>query len=145
MTPDERAERAAEVMWAGDQASRWFGASLDHVSAGSAHMSLTVAAHHCNGHAICHGGVIFALADSTFAFACNGRNRVTVAQHCMVSFLAPANAGDRLTAIAQEVSLTGRSGLYDVTVTRDDGVRIAEFRGMSRALSDTLFDEPGDA
>lgn len=141
MTPKQRAERAAAVMWADDAASAWVGMQLDHVDAGSATLSLRVAAHHCNGHGICHGGVTFMLADSAFAFACNSRNQATVAQHNVISYLAPAQLGDRLSATAKELSLTGRNGIYDVKVTDQTGKVIAEFRGMSRAIKGQLFDE----
>ncbi len=127
-------------MWSGDAASKWVGMVLGAVGPGAATMTLTVEAHHCNGHGTCHGGVIFALADSAFAFACNSGNAATVAQHATVSFVAPARAGDVLEARAREVSLRGRSGLYDVTVTCA-GATVAEFRGMSRAVGGTLFEE----
>jgi acyl-CoA thioesterase len=81
------------------------------------------------------------LADSAFAFACNSRNQSTVAQHNVISYLAPGRVGDVLTATAREVSLNGRNGIYDVTVTNQDGTRIAEFRGFSRAITGRLFDE----
>lgn len=141
MTPDERAKRSADAMWVGDNASKWFGMSIDEVSEGRAVLSLTVEKQHCNGHAICHGGVTFSLADSAFAFACNSRNQVTVAQHNSINFIAPGHLGDRLTALAEERSLSGRSGIYDVTVTNQDGRVIAEFRGLSRAIKGQLFEE----
>ena len=141
MTPKKRAERAAEAMWSGDRASAWFGMSLDQVDEGVATLSLTVAEHHANGHGICHGGVIFALADSAFAFACNSRNQSTVAQHNAITYIAPAHVGDTLVAEALEVSLTGRSGIYDVAVTTDTGTKIAEFRGCSRSVRGSLFEE----
>jgi len=141
MTPKERAAKAAAAMWADDQASKWAGMELCHVDEGEARLELTVASHHCNGHGICHGGVTFMLADSAFAFACNSRNQSTVAQHNMISFTAPGRLGDRLIAKAREVSLTGRSGIYDVTVSNQDGQMIAEFRGCSRAVKGQLFDE----
>jgi len=141
MTPKARAERSAAAMWAGDAASPWLGMALEHVDEGAAMLSLSVAAHHCNGHGICHGGVIFALADSAFAFACNSRNQSTVAQSNTITYVAPGRLGDRLTATAREVSLTGRSGITDVTVRNQTGAVIAEFRGNSRAIRGTLFDE----
>lgn len=145
MTPDERARKSADAMWADDNASKWFGMQIDEVSEGCAVLSLTVEQHHCNGHAICHGGVTFSLADSAFAFACNSRNQVTVAQHNSINFIAPGHLGDRLTARAVERQLAGRSGIYDVTVTNQDGKIIAEFRGMSRAIKGQLFEEaPGE-
>ncbi len=141
MTPQEIAQRSADAMWAGDKASKWLGVSLDSVGPGTATMTLTVAAHHCNGHGICHGGFIFTLADSAFAFACNSHNEIVVAQHCTISFLAPGKLGDRLTARAQEISKAGRSGLYDITVTNQDGATIAEFRGASRVIKGRHFEE----
>ena len=140
-TPKQRAEASAAAMWSGDRASAWFGMSLDSVDEGTATLSITVEAHHTNGHAICHGGVIFSLADSAFAFACNSRNQSTVAQHNTITFIAPGNLGDRLIAVAREVRLSGRSGIYDVTVKTDTGKVIAEFRGCSRAVPGTLFEE----
>ncbi|PWJ21926.1 hydroxyphenylacetyl-CoA thioesterase PaaI [Jannaschia seohaensis] len=140
MTPDERAARAAAAMWATDEASKWLGMELGAVTEGRAVLTLRVAAHHCNGHGTCHGGVIFALADSAFAFACNSRNAATVAQHAQVSFTAPARAGDLLTAEAREVHQQGRNGIYDVCVTGPAGT-VAEFRGMSRQVRGQLFEE----
>jgi len=144
MTPKERAEKAAAAMWSDDGASQWAGMEITHVDEGEATLELTVQPHHCNGHAICHGGLTFMLADSAFAFACNSRNRATVAQHNVITYLAPGKQGDRLTAHAREVALKGRSGIYDVTVKNQDGVVIAEFRGMSRAIDGHLFDEDED-
>jgi len=141
MTPKQRAEKSAAAMWAGDQASKWAGMEITQMDEGTAVLQLTVAQHHCNGHGICHGGVTFMLADSSFAFACNSRNQATVAQHNTISFTAPGRLGDQLTATAREVSLIGRSGIYDVTVTNQQGQTIAEFRGMSRAIKGQLFDE----
>ena len=136
-----RAAKAAKAMWDADRASAWVGMELVAGDEATATMGLTVVAHHCNGHGICHGGVTFMLADSAFAFACNSRNQSTVAQSNTISFVAPAHEGDRLTAFAREVSLTGRSGIYDVSVTNQDGVTIAEMRGLSRAIRGQLFDE----
>ncbi|QFT75490.1 Acyl-coenzyme A thioesterase PaaI (plasmid) [Ruegeria sp. THAF33] len=141
MTPKERATKSAEAMWANDQASKWFGMDLVEVDEGRAVLTLTVGDHHCNGHGICHGGVTHALADSAFAFACNSRNVATVGQHTMMSYLTPGKKGDHLTAIASEVAVTGRSGIYDVRVTNQDNTLIAEFRGMSRAVGGQNFQE----
>lgn len=141
MTPKERAEASAAAMWADDAASKWFGMEITEMDEGRAVLELTVAEHHCNGHGICHGGVTFSLADSAFAFACNSRNQATVAQHNLISYLAPGRAGDRLRAEAVEVSLQGRSGIYDIKVTKEDGTVIAEFRGFSRAIKGQLFEE----
>ncbi len=141
MTPKERAEKSAAAMWANDEASKWFGMELAEVDEGRAVLTLTVASHHCNGHGMCHGGVTHALADSAFAFACNSRNVSTVGQHTMMSYLAPGKKGDRLTATATEVTVSGRSGIYDVRVINQDNTLIAEFRGMSRAVGGQNFQE----
>lgn len=137
MTPDELAQACAEAMWADDRASQKLGMKIEHISAGEATLSMTVTDFMTNGHAICHGGYIFTLADSAFAFACNGYNQRVVAQHCSVTFVAPAYEGDRLVAVGHELSRFGRSGIYDITVSRDDGVLIAQFRGHSRTVKGT--------
>lgn len=134
MNPQQRAERVTAAMWAADNASKWAGVEIVSVGEGIATLALTVAAQHCNGHGICHGGVTFLLADSAFAYASNSRNQATVAQHNSITYTAPGRIGDRLVATAREVALNGRSGIYDVTVTRQDGAVIAEFRGLSRAV-----------
>ncbi len=141
MDPKTRARRAAAAMWADDHASPWFGMALDEIGPGYARMSLTVRQDHLNGHGICHGGVIFALADSAFAFACNSHNRNAVAQHNQISYLSPGQKDETLVAEAREISLVGRSGLTDVTVTGGDGRVVALFRGASRQIAGTHFDE----
>jgi len=142
ITDQERAERSSEAMLKDDHTTKSMGMTVEAVGPGVATLSMVVRKDHLNGHGSCHGGTIFTLADSAFAFACNSHNTITVAQHCSVAFLAPGREGDRLTATAREVTLAGRSGIYDVTVTRDDGVAIAEFRGLSRTVSGTHFEEP---
>ena len=141
MTPKERAAASAEAMWSKDKASKWLGFELVEVDEGTAELALTVQPHHCNGHGTCHGGILFSLADSAFAFACNSRNQSTVAQHNVITYIASPKAGDRLTASAREISLEGRNGIYDVRITDDAGARIAEFRGLSRSVPGALFDE----
>lgn len=141
MTPKQRAEQSATAMMAGDQASKWLGISLVNVDEGHATMELKVQPHHTNGHGVCHGGIIFSLADSTFAFACNSRNQNTLAQHCVVTFISPAKEDDHLTATATELSTTGRSGIYDVRVTDQNARTVAEFRGFSRSIKGRLFPE----
>ncbi len=136
-----RADRAAAAMWSSDQASKWLGMTLDEVSPGGAVMSMTVEAHHTNGHRICHGGFIFTLADSAFAFACNSYNLRAVAQQNAITFCAPGQLGDRLVARAVEVTRAGRSGVYDVTVTNQNNTIIAVMRGNSRTVSGTHFEE----
>ena len=134
MSAYELARACAAAMWANDDASRGLGMELVEIAAGRAVMAMTVEKRMTNGQDICHGGFIFALADSAFAFACNGANQFTVAQHCAVTFIRPAHVGDRLTAKAVERIRHGRSGIYDVTVTDQKGQTIAEFRGHSRTV-----------
>ena len=141
MTPKIRAEKSANAMWSTDGASQWMGMSLVSVDEGKAEMTLTIEKHHCNGHGVCHGGITFSLADSCFAFACNSRNQATVTQSNMITYTAPAKTGDTLTATAHEVSLTGRSGIYDVRVANQQGETIAEMRGLSRSVKGQLFEE----
>lgn len=141
MTPKQRAERSAEAMMNGDLASRSVGIALVDVDEGTAIMRMKVTQHHCNGHGVCHGGMTFTLADTAFAFACNSRNQSALAQHNTISYLAPGMLGDVLTAVATEVNLAGRNGMYDVTVTNQDGLKLAEFRGISRAIKGQLFAE----
>ena len=142
ISDQERAERSSEAMLRDDHTTKGMGMTIEAVGPGLATLSMVVRKDHLNGHGSCHGGAIFTLADSAFAFACNSHNTITVAQHCSVTFLAPGREGDRLTATAREVTLAGRSGIYDVSVMRDDGVAIAEFRGLSRTVSGTHFEEP---
>ena len=135
------ARRAAAAMYAADGASQAAGMTLEDVGPGRAVMRMTVAASMINGHGICHGGYVFLLADSTFAFACNSHNLSTVAQSCDIVFVAPVREGDVLVAEAVERVRSGRSGVYDVTVRREsaDGSEIvAEFRGRSRTIAGTL-------
>lgn len=141
MTPEDRARRSAEAMWANDRASKWLGMSLDAVGPGTATMSFTVEDHHLNGHDICHGGYIFTLADSAFAFACNSYNQIAVAQENQITFLSPGRKGERLTAVAAEAAKTGRSGVYDIIVTGGDGRKVALFRGLSRTIKGQHFEE----
>jgi acyl-CoA thioesterase len=135
------ARACADAMWAQDEASRALGMKLLRVAPGEAEISMPVTSDKVNGQKICHGGFIFLLADSTFAFACNTYNQRVVAQHCAVSFLRPAQLDDVLTAHAREVHRGGRSGIYDVSVTRADGTVIAAFRGHSRVSEGTWLNE----
>lgn len=138
MDAEQLAKACAEAMWAEDQASRGLGIELISVGPGRAEVAMMVVDRMVNGHKICHGGFIFTLADSCFAFACNTYNQRTVAQHCAITFLNAGKLGDRLTAQGIEVSRRGRSGIYDITVTRQDGTVIAEFRGHSRTIDGEL-------
>lgn len=141
MTPQEIAEKSAEAMWADDPASRELGMRIESIAAGKAVLSMMVRKDMVNGHGTCHGGFSFSLADSAFAFACNSYNLRAVAQHCSVTYITPGKLGERLTATAKETSRTGRSGIYDVTVTGEDGRDVAIFRGHSRQVPGTHFDE----
>jgi acyl-CoA thioesterase len=134
------AEACARAMWAEDRASQGLGMEIERVGPGEAVVTMRVAERMVNGHGICHGGFIFTLADSAFAFACNSYDERTVAQHCAVTFLTPARLGDVLSAHAVEISRTGRSGIYDVTVTGAGGAVIAEFRGHSRTVKGSLLE-----
>lgn len=140
---EELARACARAMWDDDQASQRLGMTIDHVEPGAATLSMTITPEMTNGHGTCHGGFIFALADSAFAFACNSYNQRTVARHCSVTFIAPALRDDRLTAAAREVSRAGRDAIYDVRITNQRGEHIAEFRGHSRTVKGTHLAQPG--
>ncbi|MEL7272256.1 MAG: hydroxyphenylacetyl-CoA thioesterase PaaI [Pseudomonadota bacterium] len=141
MDDQEKAERASLILHEGDAMARANGMAIAAIGPGTATLTLTVRDDHVNGHQMCHGGIIFALADTAFAHACNSRNYRCVAQHNTITYCAPAQLGDTLTAHATETFRQGRNGLYDVTVTGSDGTTIALFRGASRQISGTLFDE----
>lgn len=140
--PQALAELTAKSMYERDAASQAIGAKVGSVAPGKAAMTMTVRADMLNGHKTCHGGFIFALADSTFAFACNSRNDVTVASGCTIDYLAPAFEGDVLTAQAHEYSLAGRVGVYDVHVSNQDGKKIAIFRGRSYKIKGQVVSGP---
>ncbi len=136
---DALAKACAEAMWREDEASRHLGMVIDDVAPGKATLSMTVLEIMTNGHGTCHGGYIFTLADSAFAFACNGENVRSVAQHCSITYIAPARQGDRLIAEARETAKFGRNGIYDVSVRTSDGGLIAEMRGHSRTVGGTII------
>lgn len=151
--PEELARACAAALWRDDAASRALGMAIEDIAPGRARLSMTIRPDMVNGLGLCHGGLIFTLADSAFAFACNTHNQRAVAQHCSVTFVHPARLGAVLVAEAVERGLSGRSGIYDVTVREDlgreegSGRVIAEFRGHSRLLEQTFFPEEagGDA
>jgi acyl-CoA thioesterase len=134
---DDLARACAEAMWQQDDASRGLGMELVDVKPGQATLAMTIKPQMVNGQRIAHGGFIFTLADSAFAFACNSHNERVVAAQGNITFIRPGKLGDRLVATAHEVSRSGRSGIYDVRVAVDDGTVIAEFRGHSRAIGGT--------
>ncbi|MEM7256098.1 MAG: hydroxyphenylacetyl-CoA thioesterase PaaI [Pseudomonadota bacterium] len=140
LSPDEIAQRSADAMWGNDSASKSLGINLQQVSVGRAVLSMLVTEQHTNGHDICHGGFIFTLADSAFAFACNSYNQIAVAQQNSITFVAPGKLGDTLTATATEVHRGKRSGIYDAVVINQNNETIACFRGNSRTLQGVLFD-----
>jgi len=131
---DALATRVADAMFARDRASRALGMRIVRIGPGHAELAMTVRNDMVNGHALCHGGLVFTLADSAFAFACNSYNFNTVANGCTIEFLASAHEGDVLTAVAHERSQVGRNGIYDVEVRNQDGVTIAHFRGKSTRI-----------
>lgn len=144
MTPHERANRVGKAMFAVDTASKdTMGMELLSCEPGLAVMRMRVKPLHLNGHQICHGGFIFTLADSTFAFACNSHNKNTVAAGCSIEFLRPAHEGDVLTCDGVEQTLSGRHGIYDMRVTNQRGEVVALFRGKSAQISGTVFPEEG--
>jgi acyl-CoA thioesterase len=136
------AERVAVAMYERDVASQALGMRVVRVGPGHAEVAMTVRADMLNGHAICHGGFIFTLADSAFAYACNSYNLTTVASGCCIDFLAPAREGDLLAAIAQEKSASGRTGVYDIEVVNQRGEKIALFRGKSYRIKGHVIDAP---
>jgi acyl-CoA thioesterase len=134
-SPDDLARACADAMWQQDDASRGLGMELVEVKPGRAILAMTIKPNMVNGQRIAHGGFIFTLADSAFAFACNSHNERVVAAQGNITFIRPGKLGDRLVATAREVSRNGRSGIYDVCVAAEDGSVIAEFRGHSRVIA----------
>ena len=134
MDADELAARVAHGMLAAEGTGPAWGIRIEEARAGYARLSMTVRADMLNGHCIVHGGMVFALADTAFAYACNGRNVRTVAAQASIVFLDSAREGDMLIAEAQEQALVGRSGVYNVSVKAADGRAIAEFQGFSRSV-----------
>jgi acyl-CoA thioesterase len=143
---DERrqalAERAVAALSASDRAARALGMRLGAAGPGSASVTMRVRGDMLNGHGTCHGGLIFTLADTAFAFACNSHNARTVAAAAAIDFLASAHEGDELTAEARELWRSRRSGIYEITVTRQDGERIALFRGRSHQIEGKVVESP---
>ena len=144
-TPQEAqalAERVAAGMYERDRASQAMGMQIGAIGPGYAELTMTVRADMLNGHAICHGGFIFTLADSAFAFACNSYNLTTVASGCAIDFVAPAREGDVLAAMARERSVSGRTGIYDIEVTNQRGETVAYFRGKSYRIKGHVVEDP---
>jgi acyl-CoA thioesterase len=137
--PQNLAEACARAMWERDAASQGLGMAVQRVAPGEAVVAMTVRADMVNGHDICHGGFVFLLADSAFAYACNGYDVNTVAASCDISFVRAAHRGDRLTAIARETWREGRNGIYDISVSDQSGAVIAQFRGKSRTVGGSVI------
>jgi phenylacetic acid degradation protein PaaD len=135
------ADRAARALWSGDAASQHLGMAVDSCGPGRASVSMRVRPDMVNGHGICHGGLVFALADSAFAFACNSYGDNTVAAGASIEFLAPAREGDTLQANAVERWRAGRAGIYEIEVRNQQGELIALFRGRSHQVAGRLIDE----
>jgi len=142
---DERrqrtAERAADALWRDDRASRALGMVVEACVPGGATVSMRIRPDMVNGHGICHGGLVFALADSAFAFACNSHGDNTVAAGAAIEFLRPAREGDLLTAVASERWRAGRAGIYEIEVRDQHGEVVALFRGRSHQIAGRLVDE----
>lgn len=135
------AEATARIMYGDDVAARHLGIEIARVAPGYARLTMTVRPEQVNGLAVCHGGYIFLLADTAFAYACNSRNQHTVAAGASIEFLAPARAGEVLAAEAREQHREGRTGVYDVRVTGGDGRTIAVFRGKSATVKGRFIEQ----
>jgi acyl-CoA thioesterase len=141
--PQSLAELVAAAMFSRDRASQALGMRIVRVGPGEAELTMRVRGDMVNGHAICHGGYVFTLADSTFAFACNSYNHNTVAQGCAIEYVAPAHEGDELTAVGRERSRSGRTGVYDIEVRNQRNETIALFRGKSYRIKGSVVEEEG--
>lgn len=133
--PQTLAEQTATAMWSRDRAAQALGMQIVRVQPGHSLLTMAVRSDMVNGHHICHGGMIFTLADTAFAYACNSYNKNTVASACHIDFLAPAKEGETLEAEAMEQSQSGRTGVYDITVRTTGGKTIALFRGKSYRIN----------
>ena len=141
MGPDQKARRIADTMLASEGTGPAWGIEIEEVREGYARIRMTLRADMLNGHAIAHGGMVFALADTAFAYACNSRNVRTVAAQASIVYLDAARQGERLVAVASEQAVTGRSGVYQVSVRGEGDRPIAEFQGYSRSLGGPVMEE----
>ena len=139
--PQVLAEAAAQAMNKLDYTAQHMGMRIESMQPGCCVLSMRVQDWMINGHGICHGGLIFTLADTAFAYACNSHNQRTVAQHCTITFLAPGKAEETLTATATETVSSGRSGIYDIEVQNEHGTPLAHFRGNSRTIAGSILEE----
>lgn len=138
---DSLARRVAEALWKREGTSAALGIELRAIAAGRAEIAMTVTGEMLNGHGTAHGGMIFTLADTAFAYACNGANARTVAQSATIAFLSPAGLGEELIATAERIAEQGRSGSYSVTVRGEGGRVVATFHGLSRTVGDPIIEE----
>jgi acyl-CoA thioesterase len=136
---DELAARVAAALHAQEGTARAWGIAIEEVREGYARVAMVVRSDMLNGHGVCHGGMIFSLADTAFAYACNSRNIHTMAQQASVVFVAPARLGERLVAEAQEQALAKRSGVYQVRVKKETGEDVAVFQGLSRSVGGEII------
>lgn len=141
MDGKDLAKACADAMWQGDACSRGLGMQVLEIDARRAVIAMQVREDMVNGHDLCHGGMIFSLADSAFAFACNSENYSSVAASAQIDFLAPAKLGDVLTATAKAVNQGKRKGVYDVSVVNQDNRTVAVFRGQSHRLGGSLVEQ----
>jgi acyl-CoA thioesterase len=142
VSAERLADAVGRAMYGQDNASRALGMALEEIRPGYARMRMSVRDDMINGHDLCHGGLIFALADSTFAFACNARNQVTLAASAEIHFMSPARNGETLIAVARERASAGRSGIYDVEVSeRQSGRLVALFRGRARRMDGKIVED----
>lgn len=132
-------------MMAADRLAGVFGMVLEDIGDGFARLSMPVRAEMMNGLGVCHGGVIFSLADTAFAYACNSRNIKTVALTCSINYINPSIEGDTLIANAVEKSIKGRTGVYDISISKQDGTLVAEFRGTSYGTSSPVCAETDES
>ena len=139
MNADETADKVARTMLAAEGTGPAWGIEIEEAREGYARIRMRLRADMLNGHRIAHGGMVFALADTAFAYACNSRNLRTVAAHASIVFLDSAREGELLTAEAREEALAGRSGVYNATVRGEDGRTIATFQGLSRSIGGALI------
>jgi acyl-CoA thioesterase len=135
------ARRIAETMLKGEGTGPSWGIRVEDADVGYSKISMTVRDDMLNSHRIAHGGLVFALADTAFAYACNSRNQVTVAQSASIVFVEPVESGERLEAEAREVAAKGRSGVYSITVRGDGGRIVAQFQGQSRTIGGPIIEE----
>lgn len=139
VTEEQLARACAESMYSRDTAARELGITIESATPGGSRITMPVRASMLNGHGVCHGGFIFAFADTAFAYACNSRNAVNLAQSCSIDFINPAREGDLLTATAEQHHQFSRTGLYDITVARPNGEVVARFRGRSYRVKGTIL------